>query len=153
MAKRRVGNWIDFRPLKVENYLDSLMCKWHATYRWKMILMRATTFLHASLQSKVCKRIYGLLKSREFHFREFWDFNLAVPGQNDIWVLAPWPSKENIIKGKVVVSPKSIPLWVFWVYVCLWLVHAPKVLQLRTNQLVVWFVQVHVSNWLACHSS
>jgi hypothetical protein len=28
-----------------------------------------------------------------------------------------------------------------------------KMLQLRINQLVIWFVQVHVSNWLACHSS
>jgi hypothetical protein len=28
-----------------------------------------------------------------------------------------------------------------------------KVLQLRTNQLVVWFVQVRVSNWIACQSS
>jgi hypothetical protein len=28
-----------------------------------------------------------------------------------------------------------------------------KVLQLCTNQLVVWFVQVHMDNWLACHSS
>jgi len=28
-----------------------------------------------------------------------------------------------------------------------------KVLQLRTDQLVVWFVQVCVSNWIACQSS
>jgi hypothetical protein len=28
-----------------------------------------------------------------------------------------------------------------------------KVFQLCTNQLVVWFVQVHVSNWIACQSS
>jgi hypothetical protein len=26
-------------------------------------------------------------------------------------------------------------------------------LQLRTNQFVVWFVQVHVNNWPTCHSS
>jgi hypothetical protein len=35
----------------------------------------------------------------------------------------------------------------------LWFVRAPKELQLCTNQLVVWFVQVRVSNWLTCHSS
>ncbi len=34
---------------------------------------------------------------------------LGVLGQNDIWVLAPWPGIENNIKGKVVVSPKSGP--------------------------------------------
>ncbi len=43
--------------------------------------------------------------------------------------------------------------WIFWVHVCPWLIRAPKMLQLRTNQLVVWFVQVHVSNWITCHSS
>jgi hypothetical protein len=34
-----------------------------------------------------------------------------------------------------------------------WLVLAPKVFQLCTNQLVVWFVQVRVTNWNACHST
>ncbi len=34
---------------------------------------------------------------------------LGVLGQNDIWVLASWPSKENTIGGKVVASPKSRP--------------------------------------------
>jgi len=28
-----------------------------------------------------------------------------------------------------------------------------KMLQLRINQLVVWFLQVHVSNWITCQSS
>jgi hypothetical protein len=28
-------------------------------------------------------------------------------------------------------------------------IHAPKALQLHTNQLVLWFVQVHVNNWFA----
>jgi len=32
---------------------------------------------------------------------------LGVAGQNDIWVLAPWPGTNNIIRGKVVASPKS----------------------------------------------
>jgi uncharacterized protein with PQ loop repeat len=29
---------------------------------------------------------------------------------------------------------------------CMWLIHARKVFQPHTNQLVVWFVQVHVNN-------
>ncbi len=33
----------------------------------------------------------------------------------------------------MVTSPKSGPWWVLWIYVCLWLVHAPKVFQLCTN--------------------
>jgi hypothetical protein len=51
-------------------------------------------------------------------------------------------SIENIIRGKVVASPKSGPRWILWIHVCSWLVHAPKVLQLCTNQLVVWYVQI-----------
>ncbi len=35
---------------------------------------------------------------------------LGVVRQNDIWVLAPWPGIEYIIKGKVVASPK-FGLW------------------------------------------
>jgi len=34
---------------------------------------------------------------------------MGVPGQNDIWVLAPWPNVENIIRGKVVASLKFGP--------------------------------------------
>jgi len=51
---------------------------------------------------------------------------LEILGQNDIWVLASWPSIENIIRGKVVDSPKFGPWWVVWVHVCLWFVRASK---------------------------
>jgi hypothetical protein len=54
------------------------------------------------------------LKVRESQFREFQDFNLGVMGQNDIWVLAPWSSIENTIRGKVVVSLESEPWWNLW---------------------------------------
>jgi len=30
-------------------------------------------------------------------------------GQNDIWMLILWPGTKNIIRGKVVASPKSRP--------------------------------------------
>jgi hypothetical protein len=43
-------------------------------------------------------------------------------------------------KGEGGGFPKSKPWWVLWIHVCLWLVCVPKVFQLRTNQLVVWFV-------------
>ncbi len=116
-------------------------------------LTRATTFLWTSLQLKVCTQSYGPPKLRESQFCEFRDSHLGVPGQNDIWVLVLWWGIKYTIWGKVVASPKSKPCWVLWVRVCMWLVRAPKVLQLCTNQLVVWFVQVRVSNWLACHFS
>ncbi len=41
------------------------------------------------------------------NFENFETPNLGVLGQSDIWVQAPWPGTENIIKEKVVASPKS----------------------------------------------
>jgi hypothetical protein len=79
--------------------------------------------------------------------------NLGVSRQNNIWVLAPWPGTESIMRGKVLASPKFMPRWVLWICVCMWFVRAPKMFQLHTNELVVWFVQVYVNNWPAYHSS
>ncbi len=59
---------------------------------------------------------------------------------------SPMARHKEYYKGKkVVISPKSRPWWILWVHVYLWFVCAPKVFQLCTNQLVVWFVQVHVN--------
>jgi hypothetical protein len=63
-------------------------------------------------------------------------------------MLVSWLGTEYTIRGKVLISPKSELWWVLWVRVCLWLVRAPKVLQLCNNQVIVWFVQVRVSSWL-----
>jgi len=111
-------------------------------------LTRATIFLYTSFQSKVCTQNYEPPKWQESQLWEFRDSNLGVLGQNDIWVLVPWPGTKNTIRGKVMVSPKFGPWWILWVRVCSWWVRAWKVLQPHTNQLVVWFVQIHVNNWL-----
>jgi hypothetical protein len=127
--------------------------------KFAKILTKVTTFLQSAFQLEVCTQSYGPPKSWESQFKEFQDSNLGVTGQNDIWVLVLWPSIKNTIRGKVVASPKSRLWWVLWVCVCMWvhgcpwLICAPKVLQLYINQLVDWFVQVHVSNLLVCHSS
>jgi hypothetical protein len=65
---------------------------------------------------------------------------LGCPKQNAIWMWPPWRGTKYIIKGKVVASPKFGPWWVLWVWVCSWLVLAPKVLKLCTNQHVMWFL-------------
>jgi hypothetical protein len=85
------------------------------------------------------------------NFKNFGTPNLGVRGQNDIWMQPLCLITENTIRGKVVASPKSRQWWILWVHVCLWFVRAPKVFQLRTNQLIVWFVQVCVNNWPTCH--
>jgi hypothetical protein len=107
----------------------------------------STTLLQNSSQSEVYTQNYGPPKLRESQLWEVWDSHLGVPGRNVIWVLVPWPSTEYTIRGKVVAPPKSRSWWILWVHVCPWLIRAPKALKLCTNQLVIWFVQVHVHNW------
>ncbi len=71
--------------------------------------MRTTILLQTSFQSKVhilLGRSYGPPKLRESQFKKFWDSKLGVLGQNDIWMLAPWPGIENTIRGKVLAFPK-----------------------------------------------
>jgi hypothetical protein len=51
----------------------------------------------------------GLQSYKIPNFKNFETPNLGIPGQNDIWVLALWLGIENIIRGKVVASPKSGP--------------------------------------------
>jgi hypothetical protein len=68
----------------------------------------------------------GLQSFGSPNLRNFGTPNLGVPWQNDIWVLAPWPSTENTIRGKVVASPKFGSWWVLWICVCPWLVRALK---------------------------
>jgi hypothetical protein len=119
-------------PVKVKNCYAFLACRWHATYRWK-VLDKGYNFaldltsiggLHTKLQaSKVVKvSILGIS-----------GLPLGSLGQNDIWVLTLWPSTKYTIRGKVVASPKFGLCWVLWVHVCSWLVHAPKVFQLHIN--------------------
>ncbi len=69
------------------------------------ILMRGTTLLSTSLQSKVFTRNYGLPKRWEFQFREFWDSRLGSPEKNNIWMHPLWLIINNTIRGKVMISP------------------------------------------------
>jgi len=148
----RIWNLFYSSPLKVKNRPDLLMCRWRATYRSKSSQWRIQLCFKPHFNGKYAQEVIGLQNRRKPNSRNFSIPNLGVPRQNDIWVQAPWPNINNIISGKVVASPKSKPWWVLWVRVCPWLVRAPKMFQLCTNQLV-WFVQVHVNNWRACHSS
>jgi hypothetical protein len=105
------------------------------------------------LNQRSTKKCMDFQSCGQSQFWEFWDSNLGVLGQNDIWVLVSRPSTKNNIRGKVMASPKSRSWWVLWICLCPWFVCAPKMFQLCTNQLVIWFVQVHVNNWFTCHSS
>jgi len=152
----------------------STMCRWRATYHWKAFnegynfaldftsigglhkKLWASKIVRVPISRILGQKVMGLQSCKSPNFGNFKTPNLGVSRQNDIWVQALWPSTENTIRGKVVASPKSGPwwvLWVLWVYVCPWYIRAPKVLQLCINQLVIWFVQVCVNNWLVYYSS
>jgi len=116
-------------------------------------LTRARTFLRPHFNLRFAQKVMSFQSCENVNFKNFGIPNLGVLGQNDIWVQALWLGTKNTIRGKVVTSPKFGPWWVLWICVCMWLACAPKFLQPRTNQLVVWSMQIHVNNWLACHLS
>jgi hypothetical protein len=86
------------------------------------------------------REVMGPPKLWQSQLWEFWDSHLGVPRKNAIWMWPSWRDTESTIKGKVLASLKSRPWWVLWVWGRPWLVLAPKVLKLCTNQCVVWFV-------------
>jgi hypothetical protein len=61
--------------------------------------------------------------------------------------VALWRGAKYTTRGKVVASPKFGPWWVLWIWICPWLVLTLKRPKLCTNQLLVWFVQIYVSDW------
>jgi len=71
------------------------------------------------------------------------------------WHLGAGPMARHIVyyKGEGGGFPKSGLWWVLWVWVSLWFVLTSKVLQLCTNQLVVWFC-ASLCEWvIVCHFS
>jgi hypothetical protein len=118
-------------------------------YIVEKLLLKDTIFFQTSLQSDVCIKSYGPPKLQESQFR---DSQLGNPMTKWHFSVGPMARHKKYYKGEGDGFPKSGPWWVFWIHGCPCLVYAPKVLQLCTNQLVVWFEQVHVNNWPTCHS-
>jgi hypothetical protein len=128
--KNREPNWqLDFRPLKITNQPNFLTCRQCATYYWKAmdqgynfaLDLIAIEGLHTKLW---VPKIVGVP-------------TVGILGQNAIWMWPPCKGANNIIRGKVVVSPKCGLWWVSWVWIRPWLVLAPKVLKLCTNPFVL----------------
>jgi hypothetical protein len=108
--------------------------------RWRLQLCFNLTSIEGLHTKLWASKITRVLISR---------FPVEAPRQNDIWVLAPWPSTKNTIRGKVMASPKSKPWWVLWVRACMWLVHAPKMFSyVLTNLLFSLCMSVWVINLL-----
>jgi len=131
----------DSRPLKVWNLPNLFVWRWCATYRWK-ILKKDYNFVSNLISIGGLTKSYGPPKLLESQFGKKWHLSASFMARH-----------KEYYKGEGGGCPKSMLWWVLWVHVCPWLVNAPKALQLCINQLVIWFVQVCVSNWLTCHSS
>jgi hypothetical protein len=126
-------NWqFDSRPLKVMNWPNFLACRQRATCRWKT-LDEGYNFgldlisiggLHTKLRGVKVVRVPMLLI-------------LGVMGQKTICTKAPLRGAKYTIWAKVVASLESGPWWIFWVQGRMWLILAPKVLQLCTNHFVL----------------
>jgi hypothetical protein len=129
----------DSQTLKVRNRPDLLVCRWCATYHWKALYKGYNCVLDFTSLRGLQKN-YGPPKLWESPFQEFWDSQVGTLETKWHLGVGPWPNTKNTIRWKVMASPKFKPWWILWVCVCLWFVHAPKMLQLCINQLVVWFV-------------
>jgi hypothetical protein len=145
------GPWVKL-PLKFSNRPKFLAYKWRAKYRWKdfnegynfvsdLILIGS---LHTKLWAPkvVGVPIVGIS-------------GLALGSPETKWHLGAGPMASHRVyyKGEGGGFPQVRAVVNLMNRVCLWLILEPKVLQLCTNQLVVWFC-VGLCEWLsAFHSS
>jgi hypothetical protein len=155
MTKRKVGGQSANLTL---NHWKSIivliyLCASEITHIVEKISTKVTTLFSTSSRSKFAQKIMDVQNHWNLNFGNFKILNLGDLRQNDISMQPLWPGTKNIVKRKLMVSPKSWSWWILWIYVCSWFIYAPKVFQLHINQLVVWFLQVCVNNWLACHLS
>jgi hypothetical protein len=155
--KGRESNWqFDSRPLKVENCLDFLACRWRATYLWKALDKGYNFALDITsiggLNTKLWAPKVGTPKVVGVPTLGILGLPLGSPGTK--WHLgADFVAWHKVYyKGEGGGFPKFGLWWVLWNWL---LVAHPctKMFQLCTNQLVVWFVRVRVSNWIVCQSS
>jgi hypothetical protein len=97
------------------------------------------------------QEIMGVQSGGSPNFRNCGTLDLGILRKMPFGCSPHGESQKILQGGKVVVSPKFRPWWVLLVRVCTWFVHAPKMFQLCTNQLVVWFIHTDMNTWHACH--
>jgi hypothetical protein len=143
---RKSNCQFDSQPLKIKNWPDFLACKWRVTYRWK-ILNKGYNFaldliaiegLHRKLCTPIVAGISTVGISR---------LPLGSPEIKSHLDVAPVKRRKVYYKGEGDGFPQIRAVVSLVCSSCPWLILAPKVLKLCTNQLVVWFVQIRVSDW------
>jgi hypothetical protein len=151
--KGQESNWqLDSWPLKIKNHPDFLACRWRATCRWKALdkgynfaldLILIGDFHTKLWAPKVAKVLVVGISGLPLGSPETkWHLGVGPVARHKIYYKG---EGGGFLQVQAMLSLLSLCLLV----VC----SCTKVLQLHTNQLVVWFVQVHVSKWSACQSS
>jgi len=142
----------DSQPLEVKNFHNFLVCRWHATYHWKA-LNKGYNFssnfisirgLHTKLWTP---KVVGIPNVRIS--------GLPFGNPRTVWHLGAGPMVRHKVyyKGEgggfpqVRAMVNLVSSWLPVAHPC------TKMFQLRTNQLVVWFVQVRVNKWITSQSS
>jgi hypothetical protein len=137
----------DFRPVKVRNCPELHACRWLATYCWKYFdkgyNFASIKSLHKKLWTSKVMGVLILGISRLLTWKSRKEWHLGV---------APVANHREYSKGGKWWFPQ-IQGMMSLVSPCMFVVHLCIILQLWTNQLVVWFVQVHMNNWPTCHPS
>ncbi len=146
------SNWqYDSRPLEVKNCPNFLARRWCATYHWKACNkgynfvsdLISIIGLHTKLWAPKVVKVptLGIL-------------GLPLESLGTKWHLGVGTMAMHIVyyKGEGGGFPK-VQAVVSLISLCLLVVRScTKMFQLRTNQLVVWFVEFRVSNWISCQS-
>jgi hypothetical protein len=122
-----------------------------------ILLKRSQWGLQLCLRSHLNQRYaHKVMGPQSCGSSNLWKFGTPTWESWDIMTFGCWHvwlGIENTIRGKVVISPKSRPWWVLRVCVCLWLIRAPKVIQLCTTTLLfglyryVWIIDLFVTRF------
>jgi hypothetical protein len=96
-------------------------------------------FFRPHLNRRSLHKIMGPQSHESPNLENFETLNLGVWNKMTFgcWRMA---KQKEYYNGEGGGFPKFRLWWILWIRVYPWLVHAPKVFQLCTNQLVVWFV-------------
>jgi hypothetical protein len=141
MAKRRGREsncQFDSRPEKVENRPDLLGYRRCATYRWKSVDESYNFALDRTSIQGLLAKLWGskVPKARLAGFR---DSHAGVPGEKSHLDVGPVERCRVYYKGEGGGFPQVRAVVSLVCLCCLWLVLAPKVLQLCTNHFM-WVV-------------
>jgi hypothetical protein len=141
----RVKLVVWFPTTKSRELTRFLACRWHATYHWKA-LGEGYNFALDLISIEGLQRKLWAPKVAKAPSLGISGLPLGSPKTKCHLNVSLMEKHKIYYKGEGGGFPK-FGLWrVLWIRVCPWLILAPKMLKLCTNQLVVWFVQIHVSD-------